>query len=208
MVTNKAIKGVVLVSFEFPPRRLSIISDLVFKIANLLSKNNIKVWVVTYDDWCSNTKVFKKNIVLYRIPYNVHNNLSFFSLVMNLKPSYQSIIASILHEEQIDIVHFFDWQTLPLLVPWGNKFTEKLVYTTASIQATRDTTSLTNEGIKKVEQMSLKAFDLIIADTKGLANQMSENYSLDKNKIITYPLKQKKYANEILELYLKLLEIK
>jgi glycosyltransferase involved in cell wall biosynthesis len=203
LATNK-IRGVVLVSFEYPPRRLSTISDLVFKIASFLNKNNIKVWVITFDDWRNDIEIKKKNFTIHRIPNNVHNNISFFSTIMNLKSAYQSTLASILHKEQIDIIHFFDWQVLPLLIPWGDKLTQKLIYTAASIQKNRDTSIPTNEGIKKVEQISLKVFDLIIADSKKLTNQIVENYSINEQKIITCSLKQKKYASEVLELYSKL----
>jgi hypothetical protein len=207
LATNK-IRGVVLVSFEYPPRRLSIISDLVFKIASLLNKNNIKVWVITFDDWRSDIEIKKKNFTIHRIPNNVHNNISFFSTIMNLKTAYQSILASILHKEQIDIIHFFDWQVLPLLVPWGDKLTQKLIYTAASIQENRDTSIPTNEGIKKVEELSLKFFDLILADSKKLTKQIVENYSISEQKIITCSIKQKKYANEVLEFYSKVNAIK
>lgn len=208
MAINKTINGLILVSFEFPPRRLTIISDVVYKIASLLNKNKIKVWIVTFDDWRSDIEILNKYIIVHRIPYNIHNNISFFSMVMNLKTAYQSTIASILHEEQIDLLHFFDWQTLPLLVPWGDKLNQKLIYSAATIQANRDTTVPISEGIRKIENMSLKTLDLIIADNKSLANQICNNYSIEENKLIACSLKQKKYANVVLELYQKFVEIK
>lgn len=205
MATNK-IKGVVLVSFEYPPRRLSLISDIVFKIANLLNKNKIKIWIITFDDWRSDIETIKKNFTVHRIPNNIHNNISNFSAILNLKTAYQSTLASIIHKEQIDIIHFFDWQTLPLLVPWGDKLTQKLIYSTASIQENRDTSIPTNEGIKEVEQLSLNAFDLILADSKKLSNQITEKFTINEQKIIICSFKQKKYASEVLEIYSKLKE--
>ncbi|NHJ47605.1 MAG: glycosyltransferase family 4 protein [Asgard group archaeon] len=204
LVSKSTIKGVVLISFEYPPRRLSLFSDIVQNVAYQLIKNGTKVWIITFDDWRSDIDIVKKKLVINRIPYNVTDNISNYSMIINLKPNYQSALASILNKEKIDIIHFFNWQVLPLVISWESKLKQKLVYSTNSIQSTRENTP-TAEGMKKIEQLSMKAFDKIIVDSKELAKSINTDYSVDGQKIVTQSFKLKKYVTNILEVYSELI---
>ncbi|MHA1442394.1 MAG: glycosyltransferase family 4 protein, partial [Candidatus Heimdallarchaeota archaeon] len=148
MVKDKPT-GVILLSFEFPPRRLSKTSDQIADLANYLAKQNVKTWIITFDDWRADIEKLAKNITIIRIPNHVPNNITHLSTIMNLKPAYQSAIANIIHERRIDIIHLFEWTTLPAIIPWEEKLQQKLVFSASSLQKTRDASaSPYNDGIK------------------------------------------------------------
>ncbi len=206
MSKNYKPKSVILVSFEYPPRRLSKTSDVVFNIAQYLTKQKVKTHVITFDDWRSSIEVESK-IVVNRIPNFIPNNISSFSLTMNLKTAYQSAIASVLNKEQVDIIHFFEWQTLPLLIPWDTSLNAVKIYTASSVQVTRDTTtSPHNDGIKKMEQISMQAFDLILADSVKVLKALHSDYKIDEKKVLLQPLIDINYSKNVYSLYQKLIE--
>jgi hypothetical protein len=199
-------KGVILVSFEYPPRRLTKVSDVIFKLAQHLTKQKVKTHVITFDDWRSGTVVENK-IIVNRIPNHIPNNISSFSTAMNLKLAYQSAITSVLNKEQIDVIHFFDWQTLPLLIPWESSLDAVKIYTTSSVQVTRDSSlSPLNEGIKKVEQMSMKTLDLILADSIDVMKILHSDYKIDEKKVLLQPYIDINYSNNVYSLYQNLIE--
>jgi len=203
---SKKPKGVILVSFEYPPRRLTKTSDVIFSLAKYLTKQKVKTHVITFDDWRSSIEVENK-IIVNRIPNHVPNNISPFSTVMNLKPAYQSAITSILQKEQIDVIHFFDWQTLPLLIPWGSSMDAVKLYTTSSVQFTRDASSSPhNDGIKKVEQKSLREFDLILADSIDVMKILHSDYEIDDKKVLLLPLIDINYSKNVYSIYQKKIE--
>ncbi len=206
MSKSKKPKGVILVSFEYPPRRLTKTSDVVFKLAQHLTKQKVKTHVITFDDWRSGTEVEKK-IIVTRIPNHIPNNISPFSTIMNLKPAYQSAITSVLQKEQIDVIHFFNWQTLPLLIPWGSSLDAAKMYTASSVQLTRDASSSPhNDGIKKVEQKSLKELDFILADSIAVMKFLHNDYEIDEKKVLLQPLIDINYSKNIYLIYQKMVE--
>ncbi|MBN1328774.1 MAG: glycosyltransferase [Candidatus Heimdallarchaeota archaeon] len=206
MVEKRQKKGIILVSFEYPPRRLSNISDIIQKLARTLVSKEYNVWVVTFDDWRSGIERNNK-ITIIRIPYNIHNNISFFSNILNLKPAYQSAIAGILNTQEIQLIHFFDWQTLPLLIPWGEKLEPKKIVSISSIQLTRDSTSspYTN-GIMKIEQMSLKSVDMVFANSDNLTAKLITDYKIAEEKTRVQSLTDRKIVLKICDQYTKVLE--
>lgn len=206
MSKSKKPKGIILVSFEYPPRRLSRTSDVVYKIAQFLTKQKVRTHVITFDDWRTSTEVESK-VVVTRIPNHVPNNISPFSTAMNLKSTYQSAIASVLNKEQIDVIHFFDWQTLPLLIPWDLCLDVVKIYSTSSLQLTRDAKSSPhNDGIKKVEQMSLHTLDLILADSINIMKILHSDYKIDEKKVLLQPLIDINYSKNVFAIYQNLIE--
>ncbi|MBK5112028.1 MAG: glycosyltransferase [Candidatus Heimdallarchaeota archaeon] len=199
-------KGVILVSFEYPPRRLTKASDVIFKLAQYLTKQKVRTHVITFDDWRTSTEVESK-VVVTRIPNPIPNNISPFSTAMNLKAAYQSAIASVLNKEQIDVIHFFDWQTLPLLIPWDLCLNVVKIYSTSSLQLTRNATSSPhNDGIKKVEQLSLQTLDLILADSIDIMKILHSDYKIDEKKVLLQPLIDINYSKNVFSLYQNLIE--
>ncbi|RLI64131.1 hypothetical protein DRO91_02465 [Candidatus Heimdallarchaeota archaeon] len=205
MTSEKSLSGVILVSFEYPPRRLSPISDVVFQLATFCLKKETNVWVVTFDDWRSDI-TNENGIVVNRIPNHIPNNISDLTIILNLKCAYQAAIAAIMHEHQVDIIHLFEWQTLPLLVPWDGNIQPKVVYTTTSIQISRENAHFPyHQGLKKIEEKALKNVDLILVDTDQLMLNAIEEYNLDPAKVITQKIRQRKIAPKIFQQYLTLL---
>jgi hypothetical protein len=206
MIKEKKLSGVILVSFEFPPRRLSKTSDQVAQLANYLAKQNVKTWVITFDDWRSDIENLRKNVSVVRIPNNVPNNITFLSSLMNLKPAYQSAIANIINERQIDLIHIFEWTCLPAIIPWKEKLKQKLVYSTTSVQKTRDpSTSPYNDGIKVIERKGAQIMDQIIADSKKISEILVSDYEVDSTKISLVKINDKKYSEKTFELYNKMI---
>jgi len=206
MIKEKKLSGVILVSFEFPPRRLSKTSDQVAQLANFLAKQNVKTWVITFDDWRSDIENLRKNVSVVRIPNNIPNNITFLSSLMNLKPAYQSAIANIINERQIDLIHIFEWTCLPAIIPWKEKLKQKLVYSTTSVQKTRDpSTSPYNDGIKVIERKGAQIMDQIIADSKKISEILVSDYKVDSTKISLVKINDKKYSEKTFELYNKMI---
>lgn len=202
MSKNPPLNGIILVSFEYPPRRLSKISDSVEKLARFLSKKKIKTWVVTFDDWRSDVEKINNYLTINRIPYSVPNNISELAMIMNLKVAYQAAIASIFHSEKIDLIHFFDWMTLPIIISWKDELQQKLVYSTNSTQITRDkTTSPYNSGIQKIEQMGFEAVNLITASSKKLVQIITSDYKINEKNVCQLTITNKKSFEELLEKY-------
>ncbi|NHJ04952.1 MAG: hypothetical protein EAX90_09020 [Candidatus Heimdallarchaeota archaeon] len=207
MSKTKIVKGVILVSFEFPPRRLSKTSDNVEKIAKFLSKEKIKTWVVTFDDWRSGIEKINSYLMIHRIPFPVPNNISFLAMIMNLKPAYQSEIASILHSSKIDLIHLFDWTTLPIVIPWKNELKIKTVLSLTNIQILRDPTSSPyNQGIKKIEEFGVKTVTKIIVPSKEVATNIMKHYNLNENKITILSQKEKKLPEKTSEIYYEIID--
>jgi len=171
-----------------------------------LTKQKVKTHVITFDDWRSSIEVENK-VIVNRIPNYIPNNISPFSTTMNLKPAYQSAIASVLNKEEIDVIHFFEWQTLPLLIPWATSLDAVKIYSTSSVQVTRDVASSPhNDGVKKVEQLGMKTFDLILADSIEIMKTLHSDYEIDEKKVLLQPFIDIDYTKNVYSIYQKLIE--
>lgn len=206
MSKEKKLSGVILLAFEFPPRRLSKTSDQIANLAKYLAKQKVRTWVITFDDWRSDIENLSKYISVIRIPNHVPNNITFLSCLMNLKPAYQSAIANIIHERHIDLIHIFEWTCLPPIIPWKEKLDQKLIYSTTSVQKTRDpSTSPYNDGIKVIERKGVQIMDQIIANSKEISEILVSDYKFDSTKITHIKINDKKYSEKTYELYMKMI---
>ncbi|MHA1187601.1 MAG: glycosyltransferase family 4 protein [Candidatus Heimdallarchaeota archaeon] len=205
MVKDKP-SGVILLSFEFPPRRLSKTSDQIADLANYLANQNVKTWIITFDDWRADIEKLAKNITIIRIPNHVPNNITHLSTIMNLKPAYQSAIANILHERRIDLIHLFEWTILPALIPWEEKLEQKLIFSTSSLQKTRDASaSPYNDGIKVIEKKGVKIMDKIIAESKKISEILVDDYEVNPDNVSLLKFNDKKHSEKVFELYKELI---
>lgn len=199
-------KCIIIVSFEYPPRRLTKTSDKIKDLAHFLSDNKIKTFVITFDDWRTDNVKVNEYLEVRRVPYRVTSNISFLAMIMNLKASYQSAIASVLHDQKVDIIHVFDWNCLVPLIPWREKIKAKILYSTSSIQHTRDPTiNPYNNGIKEIERLGLKLANKIITKDNNLTEEIVEQYNIEKEKIDVLAVKSRNYSKKILQTYQEIL---
>ena len=199
------INGVILVSFEYPPRKLTKVSEVVEQLSVFLSRKKIKTTVVTFDDWrSSDIETKNRYLTIHRIPFLIPNNTSFLAMVMNLKPAFQSAIAAIYHSEKIDIIHLFEWTSIIPVIPWDNFLRIKKIYSTSSVQETRDKTrNPYNDAIFTLENMGLNIMDFILTDSKELIPIIEKNTSQKKNiEILSFS--NRKYSEKTLEIYQQL----
>ncbi|MEA2071882.1 MAG: hypothetical protein U9O98_11415 [Asgard group archaeon] len=207
MTPKKKPSGVILVSYEIPPRRLTAFSNKIAALANLLFVQNIPTFLVTFDDWRSDIEHINDYFTIYRIPNSIPTNISEFARIMNLKPSYQSVIGSIYHTQQIDLIHFFNWQTFPTLISWSQGLTCVKILSSLILQAeVRAESTPYNDGLKKLEEMAFTETDFILSPKKELSNKILSYYSNCKAKIITQKIDDEEYSKKLLKTYERLLK--
>jgi hypothetical protein len=198
------LDGVILVSFEYPPRSLSFISSHVALLADYLVKNDIPCWVITFDDWRCDKELSKAGAIVHRIPRFVSSNISEFAMIMNLKASYQMAIAEKVNEYPVDIIHCFNWFCLPPIIPWKHKMNQKTVYSLSHLIAdSKSGSSPYQQGIQKIEELGIQSVDLIITP-KQLQKSVVNQYPVVENKVKEVDYSKRALLSEIVNDYKQL----
>ena len=109
---------VILISWEFPPRTVGLISRDTEKIARGLVKSECKVDVVTWDDRLTRTEEHKEGFRVHRVANPVRTHVNIVTWALTLNTELERIAADIIYEsdDQAKLVHASEWICVPAAI--------------------------------------------------------------------------------------------
>lgn len=109
---------VILISWEFPPRTVGLISRDTEIIARGLTKCDCKVDVVTCSDGLTGTEEHREGFRVHRIANPVRTHVNIVTWVLTLNTEFERVAADIIYEgkDQAKLVHASEWICAPAAV--------------------------------------------------------------------------------------------
>jgi glycosyltransferase involved in cell wall biosynthesis len=160
-----ALKKVLVLTSEYPPK-IGSIAQACEKLVKDLGTQNIKVDVITWDDWRAHMDFEDRNGA--RIHYisapilPASNTITFFA---TLNVELERMAASIFHESTIipDLIHVHEWVTIQAGLSLKSIFNKPLILTLYSLENHRShgASSPFNESIKAIERKGIQADEII-----------------------------------------------
>ncbi|MHA2060982.1 MAG: glycosyltransferase [Candidatus Sifarchaeia archaeon] len=205
-----ALKKVLVLTFEYPPK-IGSIAHACEKLIKELRTQNIKVDVVTWDDWRAYMDFEDRNGALIHyisapiLPAS--NTITFFA---TLNVELERMAASIFHESPIapDLIHVHEWMTVQAGLSLKSIFNKPLILTLYSLENHRShgASSPFNESIKAIERKGIQAASKLIVFSKFLKDEIIGIYSSTSEDKICVMNLDEEIGSQTAEIYNEMLE--
>lgn len=175
---------VMILTWEYPPKRLGNVSDHISALAHELVKRNHEVEVVAVDDWRPGFEdVYGVHVHRVVNPIKTHPMASIMTATMTASTEIEREASNIIyfykkHQKSINLIHSHEWLTVPPAISLKHAFNIPFVLTFHSIEAHRchDYFSITSIAIKEIEDMGIWESARVVANTEWLKNEILRYY--------------------------------
>jgi glycosyltransferase involved in cell wall biosynthesis len=175
---------VLLLTWEYPPKRLGNISDHVSTLAHELVRLKHDVEVVLLDDW---KQGFEDScgVHVHRVanPIKTHPLASVLTYAVTASLPMEAEGSNIVYfyrqlQKRIDVIHAHEWFTVYPAISLKRVFGIPLVLTLHSIEGHRchGNFSPLSTAIREIESMGLSESNRVIANTEWLKNEVTRYY--------------------------------
>lgn len=203
---------VLVLTWEYPPKRLGNVSDHVSTLAHELVKRRHEVEVVVLDDWRQGFEdVYGVHLHRVANPVKTHPMASVLSYAITASLPMEAEGANIVYfykqqQKKIDLIHAHEWFTVYPAINLKQAFDIPFVLTFHSIEGHRchDRFSPLSIAIKEIEDAGIWGSNQVITNTKWLKNEVLRYYGGGHGgKInVIWPL-GKDWADDVVSVYQK-----
>lgn len=202
--------NIMILSWEFPPKRLGNIADHVSTLAHELVKKGNNVEVIVLDDWKTGFEdIYGVHVHRIANPVKTHPMASVLSSTLTASIQMAAEAANVIYYyrsqgKNIHLIHAHEWLTIPSATLIKHALHVPFILTFHSIEHHRchNRFSALNIAIKEIEDSGLWESAHVIANSEWLKNEILRFYGgghAQKIRVIC-PL-EPKWVDEVMELY-------
>ena len=200
---------VMILTWEYPPKRLGKISGHVFTLSHELVRQGHEVEVITEDDWETG---FKKidGVYVHRVanPVKTHHRASVLTSVMTASIRIEQEASNVIYfrrlrGENVNLIHAHEWLTIPPSISLRRAFNLPLVLTLHSLEGHRchDAFWPLSIAIREVEDTGIRESARVIANTGWMKNEILRCYGKENENKIDVVQPGKDWINTLMDTY-------
>jgi glycogen(starch) synthase len=198
---------VIILSWEFPPRKVGDLAEYVKRITHELVRNKVETYVVTYDENLTGHYEEPEGVKIYRVKSPVHTHIGILTWVLTLNQEVERAAAEIYYnaDRQVNLMDVHDWHFIPAAVTLKKGFNLPFLYSVDSLEDHRShgANLVFNMSIKSIEWLGMYEAEKIIVKSKWMLDEVIRMYRVPKDKIKVIPTKSITEMRTILETYRK-----
>jgi len=202
--------NIMILSWEYPPKRLGNIADHVSTLAHELVKKGNNVEVIVLDDWKTGFEdIYGVHVHRVANPVKTHPMASVLSSTLTASVQMVTEAANVFYfyrsqGKTIHIMHAHEWLTVPSATLLKHAFHIPFILTFHSIEQHRchNQFGALNIAIKEIEDTGLWESAHVITNSEWLKNEILKFYGnghAQKIKVI-WPFGEK-WVDQIIETY-------
>ena len=201
-----------ILTWEYPPKRLGKISDHVHTLSLRLVKRGHEVEVLAEDDLKPGFEDMA-GVKVHRVanPVKTHPMGRILTSVMTASVRMEQEAADIIYDHRqignkIDLIHAHEWITVPTAISLKHAFDLRFVLTLHSLEGHRcgDAFGLLSIAIKEIEETGVQESARVIANTKWMKKEIIRYYGKKHGRKISVVQPTKKgWVPKIVSVYEK-----
>lgn len=203
---------VLILTWEYPPKRIGEMSDHVYTLSQELVKRGHEVEVLAEDDLKSGFEDMA-GVKVYRVanPVKTHPMGNILTSAMTASVRMEQEAADIIYdhrqiESKIDLIHAHEWLTVPTTISLKHAFGLQFVLTLHSLEGHRcgDAFGPLSIAIKEIEEMGVQESARVIVNTKWMKRETIRYYGKKYGRKISVVQPTKKgWVSKIVSVYEK-----
>ncbi len=196
---------VIILSWEFPPRRVGQLAGYVKELAEQLVKRGVETYVVTYHDFLTGEYEESEGVKTYRVTNPVRTHIGVLTWVLTLNQEVERAAANIYYKanKQIDLIDACDWHFIQAAVTLKKAFNVPFTYSVESLEEHRShgANSPFNMAIKSIEWLGSYEASKVVVKSEWMRDEIIRAYKVPIGKIKVIELKSRTRMTEVLETY-------
>jgi len=194
-------RRVLLLTWEYPPRRVGDISDYCFALVHGL-KEEVHFEIITFDDWRVGSEE-RDGIIVHSVSNSQKANLSTLDWVLNLNIDLARRASELMHIKKFDLIHANEWLTAPAAISLKKAFNIPLVLSIYSLEDERSPHVSNNyvNAIKQIEWLGCFNADRIITKNLSTRDSILQFYQAPMDKTSAIPPFVEGWTNAVLDRY-------
>jgi glycosyltransferase involved in cell wall biosynthesis len=203
---------ILILAWEYPPKRLGNVSDHVSTLAHELVKRKHDVELLVLDDLKPGFEdVYGVHVHRVANPIKIHPMASVLTYAVTASLQMEAEGSNIFYfyrrqQKNIDVIHAHEWLTVYPAISLKHAFGVPFVLTFHSIEGHRchDHFSAVSVAIKEVEDMGIWESNQVITNTERLKSEVMRYYGEGhRGKIkVVWPI-GKDWMDEVISVYQK-----
>ncbi len=196
--SESAATRVMMLTWEYPPKRLGNISDHVQTLSHELVKRGHEVEVLTEDDVKTGVEDIS-GVHVHRVSnqVKVHPMASILTFTMTASVSMEREASDVIYYyrhvgKKIDFIHAHEWLTVPMAISLKHAFKLPFILTLHSVEGHRchDAFGPISIAISEIERMGINEATRVIANTEWMKNEILRYYGEEHgNKVdVAWPI--------------------
>ncbi len=187
---------VLILTWEYPPKRLGSVADHVFNLSHDLVKQGYEIEVLAEDDLNPGIEDVA-GVHVHRVanPIKTHPNSSLLTFAMTASVAMEQEASNIIYHyrkggEKIDLVHAHEWLTISPAATLKYAFNLPFIITFHSIEAHRchGIFGPINIAIQEIESMGVQESAKVVTATEWMKDEVLKYYGeKHKDKIRVLP---------------------
>jgi len=176
---------VVVLSWEYPPRRVGAMADQVWLLASQLSNSGIDVDVVTYHESIHGVE-HRGGLHIHRVQVPITPCVNIVTWALYFSAELQKVVSEITYsDEGIDLVDAHEWETIPAAVGLKKALGIPFTYTVYSLEDHRSLNPETplSMCIKGVERLGGYECEMVVARSKAVESDMQRIHKLPPERV-------------------------
>ena len=201
---------ILILTWEYPPKRLGNVSDHVCTLAHELVKRKHEVEVMVLDDWRPGFEdIYGVHVHRVSNPIKTHPMASVLTYAMTASVQMEAEASNIVyfykrHQKSIDLIHAHEWLTISSAISLKHAFDIPFVLTLHSIEGHRSHNHFSplSIAIKEIEDTGIWESNRVITNTEWLKNEVLRYYGEGHRKKIdvVWPV-GKGWVDEVFSVY-------
>lgn len=173
-----------ILTWEYPPKRLGKISDHVYTLSQKLVRRGHEIEVVAEDDQKPGFENMA-GVKVHRVvnPVKTHPMASILTSMMTASVRMEQEASDIVYyykqiEKKIDLIHAHEWLTVPTALSLKHAFGLQFVLTLHSLEGhrCRDAFGPLSIAIKEIEETGVRESVRVIAHTNWMKKEIIRYY--------------------------------
>ena len=198
-----------MLTWEFPPKVIGEISEIVQFIVHELCRNGVKSIVVypSFHDASYSNGLAE----VYSTAESIRTNLHVLHYVISISIDLVRKSSEIFYQKRgkIDIIHAHEWTSCIAAIWLKELFKKPLVisvYTTEDMRGGRR--DLLSKSIHQVEEMCFKNADIIVTHSKETQRSLVNDYNVPSEKIRFLNPFSNRIASTLIQIYREVISSK
>jgi len=206
---------ILILTLEYPPKRLGNVSDHVCTLAHELVKRKQEVEVMVLDDSRPGFEdVYGVHVHRVANPVKTHPMASVLTYAMTASVQMEAEASNIVyfykrHQKSIDLIHAHEWLTISPAISLKHALNIPLILTLHSIEGHRSHNRFSplSIAIKEIEDTGIWESNRVITNTEWMKNEVLRYYGDGHRKKIdvVWPVGEG-WVDEVLSVYQKVVQ--
>jgi len=177
---------IILLSWEFPPRTVGLISRDTERIAQALAKHDCKVDVVTYNDAMRGIEERKEGFRVHRVTNPVRTHVNIVTWALTLNTELERVASDIIYESknQERLIHASEWICVPAALQLKKALHTPYLLSLYSTESERSAGGPLSGAITYLEKSGSLQAAKVVVNSKARVSLVQKSYGIPADRFI------------------------